>query len=674
MPDVVNLADLPLELRPELSPGTPEFRAYARQLEQANRLPEGTLTRADFRAARGSATDLLLAAAQDAAKSLVPPPAAASAVIPPSRDVAPRATRPFREYDPSEGGYDMPFGQTPWSRTTIRVPQAVARPLAGAGKSLADTGRGLGQWAGLVPQGDVDEAQRLDQALMDTPGGMAGYVGGSAAQSALPFGAAARAAGALSRVAPTAARVLSNPYSRAGLSGGAYSAVQPVESGSSRSGQAAVGALASVAGQGAGEGLKALARPAWAALEPQAQQLARLAEDRFKIPLRAADMTKSAALKVLQPLIDALPGSGGKSAAEKTQKAYNLALARTMGEDSINLNDALRGARGRLRQTYDDLAARNSAELDQAAGTELLNEWKRYRMSDTSQNKQVSRTMDEYLGNMVRDGNATWDPARQAFVMPGATYKEFRSEARSLANRARKDDGKLAAFYDKVKEVLDRGMRTSSTTSPEDAALYKLTDRQYGNMKTLAEVAPKDASGDADFGRLASTMLGKGRDNLYNRNAMIYGPPATNDLVDLAKIGTTFAGRGAPETKWSSYKGFGINAAKAAALPAAAGSLYALNMHDEDPLSETLKEGALLGLGGLGLGRTLSSRWFARGAPAGARALLDRTTDLGLTARGPALGYATAQERASAPHLGPPSSVSGPGELVPYDLLPTGLR
>lgn len=57
---------------------------------------------------------------------------------------------------------------------------------AGVGKSMADTGRGLGQLVGLYDRKDVDRSQQLDAALMETGAGKGGYVGGTIASLLTP--------------------------------------------------------------------------------------------------------------------------------------------------------------------------------------------------------------------------------------------------------------------------------------------------------------------------------------------------------------------------------------------------------------------------------------------------------------------------------------------------------
>jgi hypothetical protein len=55
------------------------------------------------------------------------------------------------------------------------------RLAAGAGKAVADVGRGLGQFVGLVNRNDVAESRKRDAALMGTTGGTVGNIAGNLA-------------------------------------------------------------------------------------------------------------------------------------------------------------------------------------------------------------------------------------------------------------------------------------------------------------------------------------------------------------------------------------------------------------------------------------------------------------------------------------------------------------
>lgn len=658
MSKLVPISDLPDDFRLSVKPGDPTFQRYARELERQYRLLPGSLSQNSY-----TQTDplaLLEAAAYDIRGNNLKAR---------KEDLEKQNAEFMKRADPTLTGGELQFG--PWN-TGIKTPPAVDRFLAGMGKSFSDTALGLRQLTGNTPQGEVDERARLDAPLMDSGLGLTGYATGALSQVFLPGSAAAKGAAKL----PAAWQWLSNPYVQAALIGGGYSGTQPVESGSSRGGQMAVGALSSLAGQGIGEGMTAMLRPAWTTLDQARAALAEAAVNKYGIPLRASDINPTPVKHLAHAATDALPGSGSSSAHEAAQKGYNRALAKTMGQETDDLSAGLRDARADLGKTYDALAARNTAQLDpQRHGSALRQALDDFRNMDLSPDKKVSDELDQYLGRLVTD--ATPNPVTGTFDLSGDMYKKLRTQARQGAQKYAKTDPDLAGFYHRVKEVLDDSIRTSASITPEDAALYRLTDKQWGNMRTLENIAPKDASGDADFGSLARVMLGKSNSNVYNRNAMIYGPPTGNDLVTLARIGTEFGGKGPAETNWHTAGGFAKGVAKASLLPAAVGGLYATNLHDEDPVSETAKEATLLGLGALVAGRGLNSRWFAEGAKFGTRPAVD----LAMRAGAPRalLGYTLGHERGAVPEaslgvkttdlLGlEPSTLSG--KPVPADDLP----
>lgn len=77
---------------------------------------------------------------------------------------------------------------------------------AGAGKAVADTGRGLGQMVGLVSRDDVAQSRALDAPLMNTGAGMTGNIAGNVAMALLP-GATVAGAGKVLSKAPAAAEL-----------------------------------------------------------------------------------------------------------------------------------------------------------------------------------------------------------------------------------------------------------------------------------------------------------------------------------------------------------------------------------------------------------------------------------------------------------------------------------
>lgn len=75
---------------------------------------------------------------------------------------------------------------------------SIAERIAiGAGQSVAQSGRGIGQLLGIVPQSDIDEAARLDARILNDPAGRAGQFAGLVGQVAAPGGLLKGGAGLL---------------------------------------------------------------------------------------------------------------------------------------------------------------------------------------------------------------------------------------------------------------------------------------------------------------------------------------------------------------------------------------------------------------------------------------------------------------------------------------------
>lgn len=604
MAQLVPIEDLPAAVRASVKPGDTTFNAYAQQYEKDLGLKPGLLAGLQYKGE--DPLRLLDAAAKDQAQ------VGARGVSTPQPPAPPPTPAPPMEYNPAMGGGHLQVG--PFD-TGVQTPQWLEQALAGAGKSLADTGRGIGQMIGMVPQVEVDAAARRDAPLMRTGPGAVGNVGGYVAQTLLPAGVA-------SDIGTAAPKLLGNPYVQDALVNGAMGLAAPVETGGSRLAQGGLGAAAGAAGRMFMEGARSLVGPAWQYAKNGVADLAQKAMDEYGIPLRASDVSPSPVLHGVQAGVDMLPFSGSSDYRAAQQSAFNKRLANTMGEDVDDLAQALRQAKPRLNQTYDDLAARNAAVFDNTAHLQKLDDaLQKFRRNDTSVGKAVTQNLEGYLDNMLFDPQNVTVNAQGNLQMPGKLYKEFRSEARQLSqSAANKGDGQLADFYRTVKETLDDAVRTNAT--PEDAKLYKLTDKQYGNMKTLEAIAPKTAEGDADFTKLASVLTRGGADNIYPRNSFVYGD-GDQTLPELARIGTTFMGRGLPPSPWRSFaaRAKELGPATVGGGAGALGAVYALNHGDEHPVLGTLGALGGMALGSKALGSALNSEWLTRGFPAGLRAL-----------------------------------------------------
>lgn len=125
---------------------------------------------------------------------------------------------------------------------------------AGAGKAFTDIGRGAGQMAGMVSQGDVAESRKLDAPLMQTGAGTAGNIAGNVAA-----------------LAPTAFIPGANTYAGSALIGGVAGALQPTAEEGERTRNMAMGGIIAPAALGATRGIANTARGLKAAVDPMTE-------------------------------------------------------------------------------------------------------------------------------------------------------------------------------------------------------------------------------------------------------------------------------------------------------------------------------------------------------------------------------------------------------------------
>lgn len=150
--------------------------------------------------------------------------------------------KPWEKYQPQEGPWAKYAAQEKKPDPTEGMSWG-ENALAGAGKAFVDVGRGVGQMLGLVDQSSVDDAKRLDAALLDTGimgGGLAGNIGANMLTALIPGG---------------------NTVKGAALVGAGLSALQPTATGESRINNTLIGgglgAGGALAAKGIGKGLEA---------------------------------------------------------------------------------------------------------------------------------------------------------------------------------------------------------------------------------------------------------------------------------------------------------------------------------------------------------------------------------------------------------------------------------
>lgn len=388
--------------------------------------------------------------------------------------------------------------------TGIKLPQWLSQGLAGAGKSLADTGRGLGQLTGAVSQSEVDESRRLDADLMDTGAGFVGNVGGQVAQMWVPGGMAVKGASFAGRAAPVVG---------AAASGGAFSATQPVATGETRAGNAAFGAGAGAVGQGIASGFGRVARGL--SDNPAVRQTFQQARD-LGIRLTPAQLVDSPALQTVSSALNKLPFSGAQKVARTQREDFNRAVARTFGEDAPAVNsDVYSAAKSRIGGTFNKLTERNALKLSPELVDTLGAVEREVAGFGSDDSVRAVRTAIDRLIEQSDNG-----------VVPGRVYQSLDSQLGKLM----KGGGEKAAYLGQLRDALRGAMDDSISAS--DRKAWGTAREQYKNLKTIRDLV-------SDDGVSPRALMGRVRADGAKKEAMASG--RAGQLGELAKLGQKMA-------------------------------------------------------------------------------------------------------------------------------------
>jgi hypothetical protein len=504
----------------------------------------------------------------------------------PLNDFTQRIEFDTQKYDPTEG-----------MSTFDRV-------AAGAGKSVMDTVQGVKQLFGMSSQDEIDERAALDKPLMDTGAGMAGNIGGQIAQMVIPAGGVtALSAKLASRIAPAAGAAGSlvtaaAPYLSAAGQAGGFAALQPVETGDTRLGNAASAAALGAVGQGVSAGASRLAKGASDTIAPNIRALYEKAIAQG-IPIRADQLGDSKFLKTLASTLQKIPGTGAQRTADLQQQAFNRAVSREMGEDVPAItSDVYGAAKRRIGQQFQDLTSRNNLNVTDDLVNQLAaitDEANRFASPDVA--RAVSNMADDFLRRV--------DPQNQ---VAGPAYQSMDS----FAGKLMKGGGEKAHYLGQIRDALRTGMDDSISAVDQEA--WGAARGQYRALKTVRDLVAKDPSGNISpallAGRVGATNSGK--------EALASG--TGGNLGDLAQIGRQFVRDPVPDSG-TAQRLFAMMS-----LPVAGAGVGYATGDSGSSIGDALKGAALLSGSGFAANKLLSSpsasRYLVGGAPPAAQALL----------------------------------------------------
>lgn len=405
--------------------------------------------------------------------------------------------------------------------------------MAGVGKSLVDTGRGLKQ---LFNVGDqealtqkIAEERELAAPLRETGAGLAGEVAGQVGQFLVPGGAFVRGANLLSKApqASSMARALGQAllapktYKAAALGGAAFGATQPSLDEGEAAMNTGLGALGGVGGQAAVKGIGALISPVRGAVSDTAAALARALEDRG-VKLSTAQLKDSRPLKFLESAFASLPFTA-RGEAEKilTQnRQFTSAALKAVGESADEATpQVLQQARSRLGKTFEVLSSLPSVKL----GDDMLN---RLSALDSAQAevRGVLETapIDKIINGML-DKLARGE-------LSGNAAQTIRSELTKEASAAAATNPRLASALKEVRDGVDSAIRDQ--LSPAQREAWDVAREQYAALKTIERAMSKTTEA-ASRGLASPAALGES----VRAQDRARFPRAMGELATLARAG-----------------------------------------------------------------------------------------------------------------------------------------
>jgi hypothetical protein len=281
------------------------------------------------------------------------------------------------------------------------------------------------------------------------------------------------------------------------ITGGASAALVDPNEGLSGAviGAALPGATKAVGAGARAAGNKLLSMVRGGAVSPEVAALARRAGE-LGIDVPADRIADSRPLNALAASLNYVPFSGRAGTERKMQDQLNRALSRTFGQDSDNVTSALRAARGQLGGEFDRVLQGNQvqvdtpfldalAQADQRAHAELGTDGARVIRN------QIDEIMSKGAGGAI-DGQAAYNIKR------------------TLDRIGRRNSPEAYYASDLRRDLMDALNRS---LTPEDAAAFATTRKQYGNMLSLEKLAQNGVDGDVSIARLAN-MKNIGNDDL----------------------------------------------------------------------------------------------------------------------------------------------------------------
>lgn len=394
----------------------------------------------------------------------------------------------------------------------------IEKGLAGFGKAIMDTRRGLGQmipvrrngqWEPLTTREEVEQARRLDAPLMNTGAGFAGNLIGNAAL-----------------LAPTALIPGAATVPGAALIGSAAGLAQPSTSTKETLSNVGIGAVAGGAGQAIANQVPRLLRGWQQGAATEAQQAAKANAQKF-----VAAQTGAAQGYVIPPadlnpgmMSEALSGLSGKIKTAQVASARNQNVTNRLVRESLGVSedmplnlDTLNAIRSQAGRAYEAVKSTGTVATNQAYAQALDDAIKPFTSQSSSfPGRKVPAVVDD-IRSLKTDAFDAGDAIE--------TIKVLRNDADAAYRGGDKLTGQA---YKKAVDALEKAIDDHLVASGAPADLLS---NYRGARQTIAKTytvqnALNPETGAVDALKLARE-LGKGK-------------PLSGELKSVAEFGTAF--------------------------------------------------------------------------------------------------------------------------------------
>ncbi|MFA5875256.1 MAG: phage tail tip lysozyme [Candidatus Margulisiibacteriota bacterium] len=267
-------------------------------------------------------------------------------------------------------------------------------------------------------------------------------------------------------------------------------------------GLAVAGKVGGKVGGKLGKGIKDAIAPA---ISKEVKDLAIKAK-KYGIDIPIDRLYDSRPLNALSSALNYVPLSGRAGVEDDLAKQLNVAVSKTIGQDTHNITKALRDAKEVLGTKFDDTLKNNTVKVDDKLLSSLAKiEENTKRIFGGEIPKTIQAQIDEII-NTSENG-----------VLNGENAYRIKRELDRMGKGGSNEAYHFREIKDSLLDALNRSL------GKEKAKEFSKVREQYANMLMLKKIAKNGAEGDISIARLANIK-----------------DPKSKQLQDLADIAAQF--------------------------------------------------------------------------------------------------------------------------------------